>query len=189
MIPTLPAVFSRCSSPAPRLANLTSGGSQEEGEEHRPPAPAASLRDWGKTHVAVGQSCVWRSGARAEPRGAQRVLLVRSERTGRGRRGNLQASECRTSERRRPPAPGAPQHPRAAMEGTASPRLHGRDFPLSRTAWPCRVGEPGSIPESQQRSLIASFKPFLLSSIPVCRGLVLVQSLRSTSTSNLASSS
>lgn len=45
---------------AQALANLTSGSSQEESEEHRPPEPATGLQDLGETHVAVGQNRGWR---------------------------------------------------------------------------------------------------------------------------------
>lgn len=45
----------------PGSVDLTSGGGQEDSEEHRPPALAAGLRDWGDAHCAVGRSSGWRS--------------------------------------------------------------------------------------------------------------------------------
>lgn len=79
--------------------NLTSGGSQEESEEHRPPAPVASLQDWGEAHVTVGSGgSGWggaASGAAQQKRGCGhtgRTLGARRADTA-GRRGNLPASE------------------------------------------------------------------------------------------------
>lgn len=43
----------------PGSLDLTSGGSQEDSEEHRPPAQAVGLRDLGDAHFAVGQKGVW----------------------------------------------------------------------------------------------------------------------------------
>lgn len=77
-------------SPRPRLppSNLTSGGSQEEGQEHRSPAPATNLRAQGDTHVASrGARHSSTAGPRAGPQAHGSAQMRCSQ------RGNLRGSE------------------------------------------------------------------------------------------------
>lgn len=170
-----PAVLSRCASP-PTPAYLTSGGSQEESEEHRPPVPATGLRDQGDAHVTVGRR-------RLEPRGPERDRGHAGGAPGAPGTGaaahswpeNLRWSECRErapwapeSSRAHPPPP---QRPRGAVGGTASPRARGRGFPVTHRA-------PGPLGRGDSPSVRISSARFLLSPMPLRRGSVLPHSLR-----------
>lgn len=135
--PTPPAVPPRAQAPA----DLTSGGSQEESKEHGPPAPAVGLREPGDAHVAVGRSGA--AGAQGTP--------VLWERAGRGRPGNLRASECRAASAAGAESTrsGAPQRPRGAVGGTAAPEPRGRGFPAGSRCAPPSEGEPAGVPARQ----------------------------------------
>lgn len=133
-----PHALPQCPGPI----ELTLGGSQEESEEHRPPALAAGLWDWGEAHVTLGP-CGARLGQKRSCGSAGEVLVAGSRHTRQSRKPPGRVSEVRSAgepgsescQRRRDacsaPRPSAPPggrrwHCLKGPAGGASADLHQR---------------------------------------------------------------